>query len=115
MGIEKPYEVETHRLGRPPGPHAPLDVGERMRALVVASDDGVRVAGRLLRVAPDELPERCARSLRERLTERLRERRPDADEHTWAWLVSTLHGMLRDGQTLDALTQRELIEAIDGL
>lgn len=114
MGIEKPYEVETHRLGPPPGMHAPLDLRAKMHALVVPTAGGVRVAGRLLRVGDDDPSER-AWALREALTARILERRPDADAHTWASFSSLVHGMVRDRDGLDAAFQRELIEAIDGL
>ena len=115
MGIEKPYEVETHRLGWAPGPPAPLDVEGRMAALIVPLPSGIRLAGRVLELPADEHPERRALELRARLAERLRERRPHANERTWDQLVNVLRGMLRDGQLLDAQTEEELIEAIDGL
>ena len=115
MGIEKPYELEVDRLGPAPAMHLPLDLGAKMKALIVPVHDGVSVAGRHLRVDPRADTRQVARRLRERLIDRMRERRPDADEHTWSSFTSVLHGMLSDDAVLDVRLERELIETIDGL
>ena len=115
MGIEKPYEIEAHRLGPPPAMHLPLDLRTKMEALIVPARDGVSVAGRHLRVDSHADSRAVAQALRERLIHRMRERRPDADEHTWSSFTSIVHGLLRDDAVLDARLERELIETIDGL
>ncbi len=115
MGIEKPFEIETHRLGPAPAMHSPLDLRAKMEALIVPARDGVSVAGRHLRVDPRDDPRQVARRLRERLIHRMHERRPDADEHTWSSFASIVHGLLLHEVALDAGVERELIETIDGL
>lgn len=115
MGIEKPFEIEAHRLGPARAMHLPLDLCAKMEALIVPARDGVSVAGRHLRVDPRDDPREVARRLRDRLTYRMRERRPDADEHTWSSFASIVQGLLMHEEALDAGVERELIETIDGL
>lgn len=115
MGINKPYEVEVHQLGPALPMHMPLDLRANMEALVVPAPDGVSVAGRHLRIAPDERPQEVVQELRERLLRRMRERRPDADRRTWSSFTSLVRSLLRDGAALDESVEHELIATIDGL
>lgn len=72
------------------------------------------MAGRRLAVAQHEELTEVAHRLRERLTARLYARRPDADEHTWSSFTRVVRGMLRDGESVEAV-EPSLLEASDGL
>ncbi len=116
MGIDKPYEVETHTLGPAPLPHAPFDLVGHLEALIAPSGtDAICIAGHEVRVPPQARPDDAARELRALIRERMRARRPNADAHTWEWLVSMIHGEIPEGAPLDDELRRILIRTVDGL
>lgn len=115
MGIEKPYEVERHQLSGPPGvPHI-LDVEARANALIQPTIEGVSVAGHPLRI-PFELDgETVARELRELVAHRFHERRPHADDETWARFAGAAESIARHARSADEGLRHSLTLAIDGL
>ncbi|MFW6050106.1 MAG: hypothetical protein ACODAU_02960 [Myxococcota bacterium] len=90
-----------------------MNVRERMEELIRAEDDTtLRIGGRT--VATDSA-HAWEERLRETLSQRFYERRPNATEHTWHHFVAQLDGYAR---RIDGLSDRnvtELLALIDGL
>jgi hypothetical protein len=116
MTLPYPYEVETNALK----PHRdrvpqPLSIEDRARDLVSAEGRRLVIAGCELRVPPNKNAEAHAARLRDSITQRFLERRPNADETTWGRFLRRLQGQLADRTTVDSRTIREIMLLIDGL
>lgn len=115
MGIEKPLEVERGELGPPPGPPSSTDLEARMGGLIRRHDGVVEVAGCALAVPEGVTPEPAIESLRSLLAYRMQQRRPNADDATWAHFESVARGVAREHGRFDRELVRTLVCAVDGL
>lgn len=115
MGIAYPRELEISDFELPPARHAPFDLVAHMEGLVSPIAGGVVIAHRPLLIDAGRDPAVIATELRELLLARMRDRRPDADQHTWSSFEQIVHGIVKERSAIDADLTRALIEAIDGL
>lgn len=116
MGIEKPLEAERGELGPAPGPPVDMHVAERIRHLVrPGAGGGIEIAGHELRVADPSRRDATLKRVRDRLTRRMRERRPNADETAWAHLSGIVRAIVTTRTELDPELERTLVSTIDGL
>ena len=116
MTLPYPRGLETGKLKSvEPGRSDPLDIERRVNELVVPAEPHVDVAGRQLRVAPGASVDSEVARFRARLTERLLERRPHADEATFRKLHDGLRGAFSRHQELDEAAVQQALELVDGL
>ena len=96
-------------------PVNPFDVGVVVAGLVKPDDHSLLVAGRRLKVRPDDEPESVAERYRRAITRRLIAREPRVDDAVWQSLVNALGAQLRDHEHADNQTLDAILHAIDGL
>ena len=115
MGIEKPLVVERGLLGPSPGRPSSVGADERVAALIRVADDGVAIADQTVAAPPKTESDVLVARLRSELVRRMRERRPNADDTTWARLRDLAASMASERDVLDDDFRRTLVRTVDGL
>jgi hypothetical protein len=116
MTLPYPHEVETGDLEPQKTPaHDPLDIERRVRNLVVVDEPYVDVAGRRVRSPPAKSARSVAAEVRNAMTRRFLERRPNADEATWQKFTTTLRAEMRRHTEMNEAALQQALLLIDGL
>lgn len=101
--------------GGPDAPVDPFDVGVVVSGLIKPDDHHLLVAGRRLKVPPEDNPEAVTERYRRAVTRQLLAREPQVDEPVWQSFVNALRVQLRDRNVADNQTLDAILHAIDGL
>jgi len=116
MTLPKPLETERGALGPAPDRPQPLSFDARMRRLVrPVGSDRIAIGEHELTVDEPLARDAILSRTRERLTERLRERRPNADDTSWAKLEGVIQATLTGRTHYDDETESRLVQVVDGL
>lgn len=116
MTLPYPHGVETGDLKeRGDTKPDPLDIERTVQNLVAIDDPYIDIAGCRLRAPRGESPAAAATRVRHLMTERLLERRPNADDATWHRFADSLRAALADQTELDESALRQILLLIDGL
>ena len=116
MTLPYPHEVETGDLEPRKTPvHDPLDIERRVRNLVVVDEPYVDVAGRRLRAALGQSARSACEQVRNAMTTRFLERRPNGDEATWRKFTTNLQAEMRRHTEMNEEALRQALLLIDGL
>ena len=116
MTLPYPHEIETGDLKPKKTPmRDPLDIERRVRGLVVADEPYVDVAGRRLLSPSGQSARLMSDRVRDAMTTRFLERRPNADEATWRKYATCLRAKMRRHTEMNEEALRQALLLIDGL
>lgn len=116
MTLPKPLETEHDELGPAPGRPQPIDFEARMRRLVrPVGSDRIAIGDHELTVEEPLARDAILARIRERLTDRMHERRPNADDTSWARLEGVIHASLTGRTHYDDDAEARLVQVVDGL
>ena len=116
MTLPYPHEVETGDLEPKKTPvHDPLDIERRIRNLVAVDEPYVDVAGRRLRSPLGQNARSVSEQVRNAMTRRFLERRPNGDEATWRRFTTALQAEMRRHTEMNEVALGQALLLIDGL